>query len=96
MDSRDLSAGFGVRSSRIHFSPMNAWRTNPKGRLRGGQVLAKGRENRVISTWLIKANGREREREREGERGKGGGGEGGEREAEDDQGLGKTIFMRHF
>ena len=38
---------FGVRSSRIHFSPtvrggegpwvrMNAWRTNPKGRLRGG------------------------------------------------------------
>ena len=24
MDSRDLSAGFGVRSSRIHFSPMNA------------------------------------------------------------------------
>ena len=34
---------FGVRSSRIHFSPtdvrgeeMNAWRTKPKGRLRGG------------------------------------------------------------
>ena len=40
------------------------------------------------------------EREREGERGReregGGGGEGGERGAEDDQGLGKTIFMRHF
>ena len=31
---------FGVRSSRNHFSPtegeMNAWQTNPKGRLRGG------------------------------------------------------------
>ena len=33
---------FGVRSSRIHFSPtdrggeMNAWQTNPKERLRGG------------------------------------------------------------
>ena len=33
---------FGVRLSRIHFSPtdrgeeMNAWQTNPKGRLRGG------------------------------------------------------------
>ena len=42
------------------------------------------------------------EREREGERGReregggGGGGGGGERGAEDDQGLGKTIFMRHF
>ena len=76
MDSRDLSAGFGVRSSRIHFSPMNAWRRNLKGRLRGGQGLAKGRENRVISTWLIKANGRERERRRERER-EGRGGRGG-------------------
>ena len=35
-----LQTSFGVRSSRIHFSPTegerNAWRTNPKGRLRGG------------------------------------------------------------
>ena len=35
-----LQMYFGVRSSRIHFSPeMNAWRTNPKGRLRGGYRL---------------------------------------------------------
>ena len=27
-------ASFGVRSSRIHFLEMNAWRTNAKGRLR--------------------------------------------------------------
>ena len=37
-----LHLSFRVRSSRIHFSltdrggEMNAWRTNPKGRLRGG------------------------------------------------------------
>ena len=48
-------------------------------------MLAKDRENRVISTRLVKTNGRERE-------GGGGSGEGGaeardERGAEDDQGL---------
>ena len=34
---------FAVRLSRIHFSPtwgeMNAWQTNPKGRLRGGYII---------------------------------------------------------
>ena len=34
---------FGVRLSRIHFSPrtgeMNAWQKNPKGRLRGGYTF---------------------------------------------------------
>ena len=42
---------FRIRSSRIHFSPsdrgeeMNAWRTNPKGRLQGGYIC--------LGSWLM-------------------------------------------
>ena len=32
---------FGVRLSRIHGGEMNAWQTNPKGRLRGGYCACK-------------------------------------------------------
>ena len=46
---------FGVRSSRIHFSPtaekMHAWRTNPKGRLQGGYRSA-WIQYKVLSMWI--------------------------------------------